>query len=103
MTLLLPELVTHMFVPSNAIPLGEEPAAKVPSGPHVGGTLGSHGTLRQSPTPRGARQSLATGGQALQGPVMQSALLEQLDAFEVLEPQTRPSHKYGAQIVGVLP
>ena len=74
-----------MFVPSNAIPYGPSSTSRTPPkvsrGPHVGG-LGQE-ALRQSPTPRGARQSWPAGGGALQGPIAQSLSCMQLEAQAV--------------------
>ncbi len=64
--------VTHMLLPSKAIAYGALPSETVPRGPHVEGTLGWQGSLVQSPTPSGARQSLAAAGHVLQGPIAQS-------------------------------
>jgi hypothetical protein len=69
------------------------PAAKAPIGPHV--LLGWQGALTQSPTPSGARQSLATVGQVLQGrPLTQSLFCAQLVAH------TLPAQVYGEQLTG---
>ena len=71
-----------MFVPSNAIPNGSAPAAKVPRDPHVPEPwVHAARAFLQTPGPRdamgamGAMQSGTGGGQALQGPIAQSLLV----------------------------
>src|SRR4051812_27225036 len=82
-----------MFVPSNAIPASSPPVAKVPIGPQV--LPGWQGAATQPPTPSGARQSLATAGQVLQGrPLSQSLFCAQPAA------RGRPSQVAGAQRAG---
>lgn len=76
-----------MFVPSNAIPPDPVATGKVPRGPHVGGFVGWHGVLLQSPSASGARQSRATGGQSLQGPIAQSLSFVQVVAPPPVPPE----------------
>jgi hypothetical protein len=93
-----------MFVPSNAIPCGEWPTAKVPTGPHVGALLALQAarTLLQTPASRdangarGARQSFTAGGHVLHGPTAQSLSCAQLVG------QTLPLQPaYGEQLTAV--
>ena len=78
----LSPLATHMCVPSNAIPTASLPTGKVPRGPQVAIVGGVHGvrSFLQAPAgrdatgARGARHSLAAGGQVLQGPASPQSL-----------------------------